>query len=205
MSKSPIVRLSDRQLAKKAMFIDDYIDSSNAASASKLDANANVSSKNIATLTAEIHKDINIQLNRYLVSQKMDELFGDELANEYIRQLENHEIYCHDESSLCPYCVSINMYPFLLDGMVPLGGDSLAPKHVESYCGSFVNLVFAISAQFAGAIATVEFLMHFDYFARKDYGDNYLETHTKKIENHLQHVVYALNQPAAARGYQSVF
>lgn len=206
MSKSPIVRLSDRQLAKKAMFIDNYLDNSvNAASASKLDANANVSSKNIATLTAEIHKDINIQLNRYLVSQKMDELFGEELANEYIRQLENHEIYCHDESSLCPYCVSINMYPFLLDGMVPLGGDSLAPKHVESYCGSFVNLVFAISSQFAGAIATVEFLMHFDYFARKDYGDNYLETNTHDIENHLQHVVYALNQPAAARGYQSVF
>ena len=25
------------------------------------------------------------------------------------------------------------------------------------------------------------------------------------IENELQHVVYAINQPAAARGYQSVF
>ena len=54
-------------------------------------------------------------------------------------------------------------------------------------------------------MATVEFLTYFDYFARKEFGDDYLETHQKAIENHLQHVVYALNQPAAARGYQSVF
>src|SRR5690606_13641026 len=45
----------------------------------------------------------------------------------------------------------------------------------------------------------------FDHFARKDYGDNYLETHVNFINNHLQHVVYSINQPAAARGYQSVF
>jgi ribonucleoside-triphosphate reductase len=97
------------------------------------------------------------------------------------------------------------MYPFLLDGLTKLGGESKAPKHLESFCGSFVNLVFAVSAQFAGAVATVEFLTYFDYFARKDYGDDYLNTHKKAVENHLQHVVYALNQPAAARGYQSVF
>ena len=97
------------------------------------------------------------------------------------------------------------MYPFLLDGLTKLGGESKAPKHLNSFCGSFVNLVFAVSSQFAGAVATVEFLMYFDYFARKDYGDDYLTTHTSIIENSLQHVVYAINQPAAARGYQSVF
>ena len=47
--------------------------------------------------------------------------------------------------------------------------------------------------------------MYFDHFARKDYGDDYLNTHREVIENELQHVVYAINQPAAARGYQSVF
>ena len=86
-----------------------------------------------------------------------------------------------------------------------MGGESKAPQHLESFCGSFVNLVFAVSSQFAGAVATVEFLMYFDYFARKDYGNDYLNTQRKTIENHLQHVVYAINQPAAARGYQSVF
>ena len=200
-----IVELTKEQLKVKTNFVQNYIQSNNAADGSILDANANVSTKNIATLEAEINKDINIQVNRSLVSNKIKELFGEDLANEYIRQINDHEIYVHDETSLKPYCVSISMYPFLLDGLTNLGGESEAPKHINSFCGSFVNLVFAISSQFAGAVATVEFLMYFDYFARKDYGDDYLVTHRKEIENHLQHVIYAVNQPAAARGYQSVF
>jgi ribonucleoside-triphosphate reductase (formate) len=200
-----MIRLTDTQVTKKINFIDHYINSSNAADGSKVDANANVTSKNIATMEAELNKDINIQVNRALVKRKIAFLFGEELANEYTRQIESHEIYVHDETSLKPYCVSISMYPFLFDGLTKIGGESRAPKHLESFCGEFVNLVFAISSQFAGALATVEFLMYFDYFAAKDYGEDYLETNQKLIANHLQHVVYAVNQPAAARGYQSVF
>lgn len=197
--------LSQQQIQDKLAFIKKYQKANNAADASNLDANANVTHKNIATLETELMKDYFIDINRALVKQKILELFGSSLAEEYIRQIKEHEIYVHDETSLKPYCASISMYPFLLNGLTQLGGESQAPKHLESFCGSFVNLVFAISAQFAGAIATVEFLMYFDYFARKDYGNGYLTNHKKEIENHFQHVVYALNQPAAARGYQSVF
>lgn len=199
------VKLTQRQIQQKASFIKHYLTVKTAADGAVLDANANVTHKNIATLEAEINKDINIQVNRHLVSTEIAKLFGSELAEEYERQIENHEIYVHDETSLKPYCVSISMYPFLLDGLTKLGGESKAPKHLDSFCGSFVNLVFAISSQFAGAVATVEFLLYFDYFARKDYGDDYIFTHESLIANHLQHVVYAVNQPAAARGYQSVF
>ncbi|MDC9722820.1 MAG: anaerobic ribonucleoside-triphosphate reductase [Urechidicola sp.] len=200
-----MIRLTENQVTKKIDFIDNYINSSNAADGSKVDSNANVTSKNIATMEAELNKDINIQVNRALIKRKIESLFGQDLANEYVRQIESHEIYVHDETSLKPYCVSISMYPFLFDGLTKVGGESRAPKHLESYCGEFVNLVFAISSQFAGALATVEFLMYFDHFATIDYGADYLETNKKTIENHLQHVVYAINQPAAARGYQSVF
>jgi len=200
-----MIRLSEEQISKKINFIENYINSNNAADGSVMDANANVSSKNIATMEAELNKDINIQVNRQLVKNKINNLFGADLAEEYIRQLESHEIYVHDETSLKPYCVSISMYPFLFDGLTKLGGESRAPQHLESFCGEFVNLVFAVSSQFAGALATVEFLLYFDYFARKDYGDNYLQTNEKTVANHLQHAVYAINQPAAARGYQSVF
>lgn len=200
-----MIQLTENQVSKKIEFINHYLSSANAADGSKVDANANVTSKNIATLEAELNKDINIQVNRVLLKEKIASLFGENLATEYIRQIETHEIYIHDETSLKPYCVSISMYPFLLDGLTKLGGESLAPQHLESFCGEFVNLVFAVSSQFAGALATVEFLLYFDYFAKKDYGENYLQTNRKTIENHLQHVVYAINQPAAARGYQSVF
>lgn len=200
-----MIRLSETQIKSKQEYVKHYMSKLNAADSSKMDANANVSIKNISTLESEIHKDINIQVNRKMVSDKIESVFGRDLAKEYIRQIEDHEIYVHDETSLKPYCVSISMYPFLLDGMTKLGGESKAPKNLGSFCGSFINLVFAISAQYAGAIATVEFLTYFDHFARKDFGPEYLKKHQKQIEAYFQQVVYSINQPAAARGYQSVF
>lgn len=200
-----MIRLSPTQISAKLDFMRNYMAAHNAADGSTMDANANVTHKNIATMESELLKDFLIQINRAQVSAKINEIFGQEWADEYIRQIEAHEIYVHDETSLKPYCVSVTLYPFLHDGLTKLGGESKAPKHLDSFCGSFVNLVFAISAQFAGAVATVEFLSYFDYFARQDYGDNYLDTHPNEIANHLQHVVYSINQPAAARGYQSVF
>ena len=203
--KTKFTRLTEQQLAVKCNFIENYLNSQNAASGALFDSNANVSNKNIATMEAELNKDINIQINRKLVFNRISELFGDTLAKEYIRQLEEHEIYVHDETSLKPYCVSVSMYPLLLDGLTKLGGESKAPKHLPSFCGAFVNFLFSVSSQFAGAVATVEFLLYFDYFARIDFGEKYLETHSNIISNELQHVIYAINQPAAARGYQSVF
>lgn len=197
--------LNNEQINSKIGFIDSYLETKNAADGSKVDANANVTQANVATMEHELFKDYMIDVNRGLMHREITRLFSPELADEYLRQLTSHEIYTHDETSLKPYCTSITMYPFLLDGLTRLGGESRAPEHLESFCGSFVNLIFAISSQFAGAVASVEFLLYFDHFAAKDYGDNYLETHRETINNHLQHVVYAINQPAASRGYQSVF
>lgn len=207
MSKitNTFVKLSQKQLEQKYQFIQNYMKANNAAEGSNVDANSNVSTKNVATMRAEMNKDIDIQIKRYCVSKEIEKMFGKELADEYNRQIEAHEIYIHDESALMPYCVSVTMYPFLLKGLKGLGGDSIAPKHLTSFCGGFINLAFAISSQFLGAVATVEFLLCFDYFARKDYGENYLETHRKEIENAMQQVIYSINQPASARGYQSIF
>jgi len=197
--------LNPAQIADKQAYIKDYIHAKNAADGSKDDPNANVTLKNIATLENELFKDYYRQINRSMMTEKIDELFGSDLADEYVRQLESREIYAHDETSIKPYCASITLYPFLLDGLTKMGGESKAPKHLESFCGNFINLIFAVSSQFAGALATVEFLLYFDHFANRELGGDYLETHTKQIESNLQHVVYSINQPAASRGYQSTF
>ena len=200
-----MIRLDKRHIEDKVGFIKDYIQAENAATASKYDQNANVSTRNIATLSAELYKDYTIQINRHLVYNKLLNMYGQETADKFLDQLKKHEIYVNDETSLMPYCCAISLYPFLMNGLRDLGGETAKPQHLSSFNGGFVNLVFAVASQFAGAVATVGWLMCFDYFARKDYGDNYLETHTRVIEQEIQSVVYALNQPAAARGFQSVF
>ena len=112
-----MLRLSKEQINNKKDFIQHYFKAKNAADASKMDANANVSHKNIATLEAELLKDCFVQINRALVHDKIRDTFDENLAKEYMRQIEDHEIYVHDETSLKPYCTSISMYPFLLDGL----------------------------------------------------------------------------------------
>lgn len=200
-----LLNLTKEQIEEKIKYIDHYIHSQNSASGSLVDANANVDTKNIGILEAEMYKPDTIQVNRALVQRKLTEMYGKKIAEKYIEDIEEHRIYIHDETSLRPYCASITLFPFLLHGTKPLGGTSEAPKNIHSFCGSFVNLVYQVASGFAGAIATVEFLLYFDYFAKKTWGANYIDVHTADVRQALQGVVYALNQPASARGNQSVF
>lgn len=114
--------------------------------------------------------------------------------------------------------VSVTLYPFLLHGNTSIGGTSDAPKNLASFTGAFVNLVFALASQFCGAVSTPEWLSYMDYFIRKEYGDDYYlhadktidlsnraRSIDKVITDAFEQVVYSLNQPAAARGNQSVF
>ena len=77
----------DRETREKLSFLTDYCDASNAATGSKYDANANVEKKNIATLIGELPKQSFIRLNRRLLTDRIKEMFGKELADQYIRQL----------------------------------------------------------------------------------------------------------------------
>ena len=211
---------NNRLLKKDDDFVKQYINASNASTGSKYDSNANVEKKNIVTLGQELHKGKNIQQNRYIMHNKIKSLYTKKLADQYIEDLESHVLYKHDESGTpgYPYCVAITMYPFLVDGLKKLGGQSKAPTDLKSYCGEFINLVYSVSSQFMGAVATPEFLMYMDYFIRKDYGDNYLDILDKQvelnakgrnleqvIENCFQQVVHSMNMPAGNRGYQTVF
>ena len=72
--------LTPEQLEKKHIFIDNYVNAKNAADGSTMDANANVTLKNIATLESELMKDYFIQVNRAQVSKKIKQLYGEALS-----------------------------------------------------------------------------------------------------------------------------
>lgn len=62
---------------------------------------------------------------------------------------------------------------FLVVWIRKLGGKSAVPKNLDSFCGIYVNLNFALASEIKGAVATPEFLMYMDYFCRKEWGNNY--------------------------------
>ena len=211
--------MDQRTMEKKLSFINSYKEASNAATGSMFDSNANVASKNVSTLQCELGKKDLLDINRKLTSDYVTRLYGEELGNQYLMDLKNHIIYRHDETSLFPYCCSISLYPYLLNGLEGLGGSSAVPKHANSFIGGMINLIFLVASQFAGAVAIPEFLTYFDHFLRVDYGEDYIHhlddvvekvgVHEfnlrHKIEDWFQQFVYSINQPAGARNYQSPF
>ena len=212
--------MDKNSLNKKLNYLKSYMDvTKNAATLSAVDSNANVTSRNVATMFAELPKEDTIAVNRAIVEEYLLKLFGEDLVNSFREDMKHHILYSHDESSLMPYCVAISLYPYLLDGLKPLGGTSGPPKHSDSFIGGLTNLIFLIAGQFAGAVAVPETIPYLDHFLRVDYGDDYTEhlddivesfgnrryTLRKMIEDLFQQFVYCVNQPAAARGYQSPF
>ena len=140
--------------------------------------------------------------------------------NEYIYDITTTTHTFSLNNLLVHNCCSITMYPFLLKGIKDIGGLSAKPKNLDSFCGMYVNLIFAVASQFAGAVATSELFVYFDYFAKKEWGEDYWKNPEKvitsssslrsktiqsQIHQYFQQIVYSINQPAASRGMQSAF
>ena len=208
----------DRETLEKLEFLGNYCDARNAATGSKYDANANVEKKNIATLIGELPKASFIRLNRRLLTDRVKNMFGKEVADKYLSLLNHHFIYKNDETSLANYCASITMYPWLIGGTLSIGGNSTPPTNLKSFCGGFINMVFIVSSMLSGACATPEFLMYMNYFIEQEYGEDYYlradevvdlskkqRTIDKVICDCFEQVVYSINQPTGARNFQAVF
>ena len=210
-----------RFIKDRVDWINHYMESSdNAASSSETDANANVAIKNVANIDGESYKAINRQIQRYRMTKQLKKQFP-EVADQYIKDLEHHIIYTHDESSspaVKNYCEAVSLYPLLIDGTKGMDGlGTTAPKNLNAFCGQLVNLTFLLSAQCKGAVAFGEFFNFLDYFCTKDFGENYHKEFEEiaslkpkrrvidAIHQAYQQIVYGWNQPAGNRSYQSPF
>lgn len=211
-----------RFIKDRVDWIDKYMESTeNAATSSETDANANVAIKNVANIDGEVYKSINRQIQRYRMTKQLEKQFP-EVADQYVKDLEHHIIYAHDEASspaVKNYCEAVSLYPLLVEGTKGMDGlGTVAPKNLSSFCGQLVNLTFLLSAQCKGAVAFGEFFNFLDYFCVKDFGPFYHEQALRveasslpkrkivdAIHQAYQQIVYGWNQPAGNRSYQSPF
>lgn len=213
-----------RMITDKISYIHKYSNSNESATnLSNTDDNANSNQKNVASLESEVYKDINRIIQRREMKSLLAEI-GSPYRDQYIKDLEHHIIYTHDEASSPvqkPYCSAYTLFPLLVDGTTNVDGTkNHAPKHLSSFCGQFQNLVFLLSAQKKGAGAYGEFFNFFSYFCEKEWGKDYylkadtiitnnecLEQRTigKTIDQYFQSITHYINQPAQNRGYQSPY
>lgn len=215
----------ERARRKRIEYMKDYqLNGENAATSSASDPNANMNLKNVANMESEVYKFENRKTQRTMLYDEIEKLYGKDLADQYLYDLEHHIIYSHDEAStpvIKNYCEAVTLFP-LLEGTGSLDGTSTkAPKHLDSFCGQLVNATFLLASQCKGAVAFGEFFNFFDHFAVMDYGEEYdlkrdvyvdnplifeyPDTIEDKIKQQFQHVVFNWNQPAGNRGAQSPF
>ena len=220
-----------REAHKQARFISDKLNyihkysssDETATNLSNTDDNANASNKTAATLEGELYKNTNRNIQRSQMKELLSKI-GSPYRDQYIKDLEHHIIYQHDEASssvLKPYCSAYTLYPLLVDGTSNVDGTKNgAPQHLSSFVGQFQNLVFLLSAQKKGAGAYGELFNFFSYFCEKEWGKDYYKREndvvTSKtclhqmtigdtIDQYFQSLTHYINQPASNRGYQSPF
>lgn len=213
-----------RMLWRKIHYMDEYIDSNeNAATMSNTDGNANTSAKNVATLEPEVFKDDFRTIQKYRMKRKLKQMYP-EVAYDYERDIERHEIYVHDEAStptLKQYCMAVSLYPLMLEGCGVLDKTTPSePNDLQSFSGQLVNSIFTLSAQCKGAVAVGSYFIALNYYIIAEYGEKWYEhlddvvtssnckksrTMRNMIEKAFKQFVCGINQPAGNRGYQSPF
>ena len=213
-----------REIIAKISYQDNYINSSeNAATSSETDGNANVVSKNVATLESEDRKRENREIQRYRMKKKLKLLYP-ELSSQYSRDLDSHIIYTHDEAStsvLKQYCMAVSLYPLMLEGVGNIDGVTpVPPNDLQSFSGQVTNLVFLLSSQCKGAVAVGSYFIALNYYIIAEYGEKWYEkldcictsehslikrTIKDSILKAFKQFVWGINQPAGNRSYQSPF
>ena len=213
-----------REILAKISYQDSYIDSSeNAATSSETDGNANVVSKNVATLESEDRKRENREIQRYRMKKQLKKMYP-ELASQYAKDLEHHIIYTHDEAStsvLKQYCMAVSLYPLMLEGVGNIDGVTPSePNDLQSFSGQITNLIFLLSSQCKGAVAVGSYFIALNYYIIKEYGPEWYNKldypatsdHSlikrsirDSIYKAFKQFVWGINQPAGNRSYQSPF
>lgn len=213
-----------REIIAKISYQDNYINSSeNAATSSETDGNANVVSKNVATLESEDRKRENREIQRYRMKKKLKLLYP-ELSSQYSKDLDSHIIYTHDEAStsvLKQYCMAVSLYPLMLEGVGNIDGVTPGPPNdLQSFSGQVTNLVFLLSSQCKGAVAVGSYFIALNYYIIAEYGEKWYEkldcictsehslikrTIKDSILKAFKQFVWGINQPAGNRSYQSPF
>lgn len=213
-----------REMIAKIEYQDSYINSKeNAATSSETDGNANVTSKNVATLESEDRKRENRGIQRYRMKRQLKKMYP-ELASQYVIDLENRIIYTHDEAStsvLKQYCMAASLYPLMLEGVGNIDGVTPGPPNdLRSFSGQVTNLVFLLSSQCKGAVALGGYFIALNYYIIAEFGPQWYEKLDVVVTNEhalikrtvgdfikeaFKQFVWGINQPAGNRSFQSPF
>ena len=189
--------LSDNQLSLTD-FIDHFIDSDNVANAS-VDANSNISQKDVVTLLGELSKPHQKLFAFNKIYYELNKQYGFKTANEAMEKLWNYGLYLHDfnTSTFYSYCFAYDIKDIVEKGLFFIDGYNAEPaRHLDSFIQILMEAIAWLARRQSGAVGLPNLIPYLYYFWSRDVKQGY---YTKDPETYkyqqLQALIYRLNQP----------
>ncbi len=199
--------LSGKQL-DYTCFIDNFIDKETVADAS-VDANANVGQKSMVVLLNEMAKPHQKLLAFNKIFYEMKKKYGFDEARTWINAEWTGALYMHDahHASYLHYCWASSLQDLAEKGLFFIDNfNAEPPRHLGTFIDFVKEYISFCANSSSGATGLPDLIVYMYYFWRKDIeSDYYTETPEKYAKQHIQRLIYALNQPFLRGNVQSAF
>ena len=178
-------------------FIEGFIDK-NMADVT-IDANANASHKDIASLLAEKGKSHDKLFAFNKIFYEMNKKYGLADAREWLEDEYSGAYYLHDAPSATykPYCYAYDLTRLAKEGLFFLNNyNSEAPKHLTTFLDDVIEFVSYMCNRSSGAVGLPNILVWSFYFWKKDCETGYyIKDKDYYLKQSFQKLIYRLNQP----------
>lgn len=178
-------------------FIDGFVDK-NVADVT-IDANANASNKDIASLLCEKGKSHDKLFAFNKIFYEMNKKYGLKTAREWLETEYNGGFYLHDAPSTTykPYCYAYDITRLATEGLFFLKNyNAQPPKHLSTYFDDVIEYVSYMCNRSSGAVGLPNLLVWSFYFWKKDCENGYyIKNPDYYLKQSFQKFIYRLNQP----------
>jgi len=178
-------------------FIDGFVDK-NVADVT-IDANANASNKDIASLLCEKGKSHDKLFAFNKIFYEMNKKYGLKTAREWLETEYNGGFYLHDAPSTTykPYCYAYDITRLATEGLFFLKNyNAQPPKHLSTYFDDIIEYVSYMCNRSSGAVGLPNLLIWSFYFWKKDCENGYyIKNPDYYLKQSFQKFIYRLNQP----------
>ena len=179
-------------------FLDNFVSKQTVADAT-IDSNANIGTKDICSLEAEMAKPHNKLLAFNKIYHELNEKYGFKTANEWLQNEWDGHFYLHDAASTTykPYCYAYDLERLVTEGLYFIDTfNNQPPKHLVTYTDFVGEFVSWASNRTSGACGLPSFLIYSFYFWKKDVDNNYYVLNPETYrDQEFQRIIYKLNQP----------
>ena len=178
-------------------FIDAFVDK-NVADVT-IDANANASSKDIASFRTEKGKAIDKVIAANKIFYEIKKKYGLKTAKEWLETEYTGGFYLHDfpSTTYVPYCYAYDLSRLATEGLFFLKNyNSQPPKHLTTFIDDVIEFISFMSNRSSGAVGIPNILVWTYYFWKKDCESGFIINNPDYyVRQSFQKLIYRLNQP----------